>query len=504
MADLTISQLPELLEADLRGPDLLAIADVSASETKKITTAALFKQGMQILPAGSINGNRLIAGSVSVNELGADSVTAVQLADDAVDTAALQDNAVTDAKIAGLNGAKISPDTLPASSIDPASFDRGISRVGGALGIANAVGTGGVSGITWNDQGLITGGVPLRDSDLPIATATAIGGISVPADSGLVVSSAGVIDHKALMTPGTMSGISYDEHGHITGAVPLAGRDMPIATDADLGGVAITPGTGLSVDSSGFLSHADSGVAPGDYAKVTVDAQGHVTAGLALDAVDIPDLDAGIITTGQFSSQFIADGAITNRKLGNYAISYIQESTPPIVNVPVGTLWFQESSANFHIWNGNAWTATSQGRLSQENLRYCGIIDASSGLITGVTPFSTAAGYKIGEVLRPASDSETGIYFVIAVPGNSIGVTTGVTYDNGDWVLCNGQATGWARIDTLSAGGGGGGATRLDDLLDVDSSKTAPTNDVANNKLLMLNPVTNLWEGTLEVNGGVF
>lgn len=503
--DLTISQLPELLDADLRGPDLLPLADVSASETKKITTAALFKQGMQILPAGSINGNRLIAGSVSVNELGADSVTAVQLAGDAVDTAALQDSAVTDVKITnGVNGTKISPDTLPASSIDPASLDRGIDRAGGAIGIANAVGAGGVSGITWNDQGLVTGGVRLKDSDLPIATETTIGGISVPADSGLTVSSAGVIDHQALMAPGTTSGITYDEHGHLTGAVPLTSSDMPIATNVDLGGVAITPGTGLSVDSSGFLSHADSGVAPGDYAKVTVDAQGHVTAGLALDAADIPDLDAGIITSGQLSSQFIADGAVINRKLGDYAISYIQESTPPIVNVPAGTLWYQESTAGLHMWNGNSWMPVSIGRLSQENLRYCGIIDASSGLITGVTPFGTAAGYKIGDALRTASDSETGVYFVIAVPGNGIGVTPGVTYDNGDWVLCNGQVSDWARIDTLSAGGSGGGATNLDDLLNVDSSKTAPDRDVADNRLLMLNPVSNLWEGTLDVNGGKF
>lgn len=503
--DLTISQLPELLEADLRGQDLLPLADVSASGTKKITTAALFKQGMQILPAGSINGNRLIAGSVSVNELGADSVTAVQLADDAVDAAALQDNAVTDAKIAnGINGAKISPDTLLAGSIDPTSLDRGINRVGGAIGIANAVGAGGVSGITWNDQGLITGGAPLRGSDLPVATATAVGGISVPSDSGLTVSSAGVIDHQALMTPGRTSGISYDEHGHLTGAVPLRGSDMPIATNVELGGVAITSGTGLSIDSSGFLSHTDSGVAPGDYAKVTVDAQGHVTAGLALDEADIPDLDASVVTTGQFGSQFIADGAITNRKLGDYAISYIQEAIPPIVNVPAGTLWYQESTAGLHMWNANSWMPVSIGRLSQENLRYCGIIDASSGLITGVTPFGTAAGYKIGDVPRTASDAETGVYFVISVPGNGIGVTSGVTYDNGDWVLCNGQATGWARIDTLSAGGGGGGATNLDDLLNVDSSRTAPDRDTADNRLLMLNPVSNLWEGTLDVNGGIY
>ena len=41
MADLQISQLPILLEADLAGGDELAVVDGSASETKRITAKAL-------------------------------------------------------------------------------------------------------------------------------------------------------------------------------------------------------------------------------------------------------------------------------------------------------------------------------------------------------------------------------------------------------------------------------------------------------------------------------
>jgi hypothetical protein len=46
------------------------------------------------------------------------------------------------------------------------------------------------------------------------------------------------------------------------------------------------------------------------------------------------------------------------------------------------------------------------------------------------------------------------------------GTHAGLTYDNGDWVLCLGTIAGWTRVDTLS-GVAGGGATHLDDLLDV-------------------------------------
>jgi hypothetical protein len=154
-----------------------------------------------------------------------------------------------------------------------------------------------------------------------------------------------------------------------------------------------------------------------------------------------------------------------------FSIAYIQEANPGTVDPGhVGMMWFQESTAGLHMWNGNSWMPISIGRLSQENLRYCGVIDASTGLVAGVTSFGTAAGYKIGDALGGATDAHTGVYFVITTAGNSIPETPAITYDNGDWVLCNGSAAGWIRVDTLSGGGGGGGVTHLTDLLDVTTA----------------------------------
>jgi len=212
-----------------------------------------------------------------------------------------------------------------------------------------------------------------------------------------------------------------------------------------------------------------------DSTKVTTDARGNITAGALLAAADVPNLDASKITTGSFPEALIGDGTITREKLKDYSISYIQEATPPVTGVPVGVMWFQESTAGLHMWNGNSWMPISIGRLSQENLRYCGTIDATNGLITGITPFGTSAGYKIGDPLKGATDQATGVYFVVSVPGSGIPETPAITYDNGDWVLCNGAAAGWIRIDTLSGGGGGGGASHLNDLLDV--TLTTPSQD---------------------------
>ena len=413
MADKRISELDPLASSELRNLDELAIADHSASETKKITTGDLFLEGVKILPAGSIEGNRLVSNSVTSLELAPDSVTDSELADDAVDTAAIEDAAVTDAKIAsGIDGAKITNDTLTADKIDASSFDRGIDKTTGQIGITNNIAASGVSGITWNEQGLITGGTRLQPNDLPVATDADVGGISVPANSGLVVSPAGAIDHVTLTPAGTMSGITYDEHGHINNAVPLSANDLPIANNTVIGAVSVPVGAELEIDGFGALTHVDSPVAPGKYPKVTVDQKGHVTLGEALTQGDIPALDTSNITTGEFGEQFIADKSITRRKLADYSISYIQETEPTPTNLHIGTLWYQESTSFLHMWNGNSWMGIGIGRLSQENLRFCGVINADTGLITGVTGFGVGAGYGIGDPLDAATDNQTGVYFV--------------------------------------------------------------------------------------------
>lgn len=507
MADLRISQLPNLIEADLRGPDLIPLADVSASETKNITTAALFKQGVTLLPNSSIPGSRLVGDSVTAAELAPNSVGASELADNSVDTRALQTGAVTDTKVAGdINGGKILVDSLPADRLALNALDRGLDRSSGAIGHTHQIAASTVSGITWDREGHITATRSLAGTDLPIASRRSIGGISVPADSGLTVSSTGEIDHVALMSPGTISGITFDDHGHIKGAVPLRSADLPLAFGYSAGAVVIPTGGTLEIDGNGAVSHATSGVAPGTYPKVEVDALGHVKRGSALSTGDIPDLDTSFITSGTFPEERIADGAITRRKLADYSIAFIQEAQPLLTDVHVGALWYQESTASLHMFNKNSWMPVSIGRLSQENLRFCGLVNATTGALTGVTPFGTTAGYKIGDPPRTADDPQTGVYFVVETAGNAVGVTPGITYDPGDWLLCNGATAGWVRIDTLTSGGGGGGggATHLDDLLNVDTSKTVADRDIADNQLMIFNPVSNLWESCIDVYGGTY
>ena len=85
MADLRITDLPELLATQLQGTDPVAIVDLSASTTKKITVENLIQDGINLLPDGSIPGDK-VNSSIELNSISGDvlidnSVTAQKLAD---------------------------------------------------------------------------------------------------------------------------------------------------------------------------------------------------------------------------------------------------------------------------------------------------------------------------------------------------------------------------------------------------------------------------------------
>ena len=61
MPDLEISRLPQIAGTDLQGTDPLALADLSASETKKVTVADLLTKGIDFISNDSISGDQIIS-----------------------------------------------------------------------------------------------------------------------------------------------------------------------------------------------------------------------------------------------------------------------------------------------------------------------------------------------------------------------------------------------------------------------------------------------------------
>ena len=441
------------------------IADDAITQAKIANLAV----GTDNLAANAVTAAKIANDTITATQIAANAITASELADSAVDTASILDTAVTDAKISAVSGTKITDGTITAAKLNTSNLDRSINVASGNLGINNAV-TGGASarnGITYNNEGLITSTTALVASDIPEATTTAVGGVSVPTAGGLAVTAAGAISIANTITAATISGITFDEQGLITAATALVAGDLPEATASAIGAISVPVSSApLTVSNTGILSIADSGVTAGTYTKVTVSDQGFVTDGETLVEADIPDLPATKITTGTFGTDFVANDAITMDKLANLSTGFIQEASPDISNLPTGVFWLQESTGQLRIFNGNSFFSVGFGRLAEENLRFCGTFNASNGTIVTLTAFGTSAGFTVSNAIPAGTATLTGAYFVCVTAGNGTAVVPSTSFDAGDWCLCVGPDN-WDRIDTLS---GPGSVSSLNDLSDVTLS----------------------------------
>jgi hypothetical protein len=451
MADLRISQLPALAGADLSATDLLAVADVSASETKKLTSKDLIQYGVAIIDDGSINGSKLATSSVNAAQLGANSVGSSELADDAVDTAAIANLAVTSAKIAsGVDGAKLSDGTVTAAKIATASLDRGLDKVSGAIGHANSVTAGTFNGITFDTQGHITATTAIAASSLPVATTTTAGIVSVPSASGLSVSGVGALSHTSSITGATVSGITFNNSGHITAATALVAADLPNATTTTKGAVTVPAGD-LTV-TSGSLTHTLSGAAAGTYTKVTVTTTGHITAGTTLSAADIPSLPASKITSGLLDIALFGTNSITGAKLANNSTVQIggATSTSGIVTFPspqfTGEFFFDANNADLYLYDGNTWQPIT---VISGNLVYAGTYNAATNTVRSVTTQGSAIGLTIGAALPAASATNLSYYVVVSDSGTGVSPAPVVALAPPDMLVSSG--TTWDHVDVSNA-----------------------------------------------------
>ena len=343
MADLRISQLPPLTGAILQADDALAIVDVSASETKKITSKDLIQSGIGLIDAGSIPGSKinfsLPAGSIGTTELADGAVTAQKLANNstAVYGAALPAAGVYQGQLAVLAG---DGKAYIWSGSAWTAFGTGItSIVGGQVGdITTTVTTVGsdVSVYAQVDDSTVpaafscwpsatAGSVELRTivpADLPIATTTTAGIVTVPSGGGLAIDGGDsglgsdlVIDNDIAPSSDNLL-VAYNAKGLVIGGRAIQGGDLPIATNGSVG--AISAGPEFVVTPAGQLQIKNQVTASG-HPYVEYDENGLITSGRDLTDTDIPELDASKITSGTFPTDLLADGSVTRAKMADYS-----------------------------------------------------------------------------------------------------------------------------------------------------------------------------------------
>jgi len=487
--DLKISGLPPLAGALLQAADPLAIADLSASETKKVTVKDLVQGGVALIDDGSIPGAKVNftppPGSISTTALANGSVTAVKLADSstAVIGAGLPAAGAFIGQLAVAGGKTYIWDgawqpLVSAGSVNVVLPDTtgnvtiGVVQANDSVALSAELADTTAAKLFYAGPTTAGGATTAREivgADLPTATASEQGVVKVSGDGLRMVGGRIEVDNDIAVTPSGEAHLAvFNSKGLATSTRLITASDLPLAT-AGAPGI-VMPGSDLVVQATGQLDHEQKVPGGSTFAKVTVNATGHVTGGSALVAADIPGLDASKIITGVLNAAQIANRSITSDKLADYAIAYIQDTQPANTNTHHnGMLWLNPLAQQIRMWDGNVWVPIGVGALSEQNLRFCGLFDATDGKITILTQFGRDAGYKVGDVLPTATDQLTGCYFVVDTAGNGTAVTPGVAYDPGDWCICLGVAQGWSRVDTLSGGGGGGGSSTLDGLIDVDA-----------------------------------
>ena len=122
MADLRITELNALLPADVVAQDQLAIADVSASETKKIGAKALGEAVIRLLDNESIPGSKVDLGTLVID--GSD------ITDDSIPGDALEENSVTTRELApnAVETENIKNGEVTATKLSDDVAERGLSQ----------------------------------------------------------------------------------------------------------------------------------------------------------------------------------------------------------------------------------------------------------------------------------------------------------------------------------------------------------------------------------------
>jgi hypothetical protein len=481
MADLRISELAALAGVNLTAGDFLAIADTSASESKKIAIEDAIGYGVTLIADATIPGAKILfnAGQIAGSKITSSSITATELANDCVTSAKLADGStvslVTTLPAVGAYIGQLALDTDNNYSIycwDGSSWV--LPKASGSINAINGSTTGAVNIVATSSGDTVTisatldnttaaaqflagptaaagsvGYRTLTSGDLPTATTTAKGAVQVNGEGLRMDGSIVEIDNDVSASGGTFSVVNYNAKGLVTDGRAIGSADIPVATAGSTG--AISPGSGLTVTGAGQLNHSNN-ITASTATKVTFDAEGHITAGSALADTDIPNLPASKLTSGTISTSVIGNNSITGTKLANAATVKFggAGSTAGVVTFPTpdfqGQYFFDALNGDLYLYDGAAWQPIT---ITSGELVYGGTYNAITNQIKTVTAAGGAAGLTVGQPLPNASASNLRYYVVVADSGTGTAPAPTVSLAPPDMLVSSG--TTWDLIDISNA-----------------------------------------------------
>jgi hypothetical protein len=479
MADLKISDLPALAGADLIAGDLLVA--VNNSETKKLTVADLVANGVTLIADDTIPGAKIL--------FAAGGIATADIADAGVTTAKVANGGITAAKLGNESTVDLVT-TLPSSGAFTGQLaldtDDNFLYVWNGSAWVSLKAAGSLNAITGDTTGTVNitattsgssvtvaatidntvsanqfmagptsagGTVAYRTidgSDIPVATTSAKGGVIVNGE-GLRMDSNTIEVDNDVTASSTHHVVTYSAKGLVTGGRVLSATDLPAATSTAKG--AVIPGTGLVVDVNDNINHSNS-VAAGTYTKVTVDAQGHISAGATLAAADVPALPASNITSGTFGSALFANDSITASKLADQSTCKFggAGATDNVVTFPAGDykgqLFFDEKNEDLYIFTSESFLPIT---VISGNLVNAGTYNANTNLVGSVTTAGSAAGFSAGGALPTPATGNLNYYVVVSDSGTGSGNAPAVSLAPPDMLISLGSGSTFQLIDVSNA-----------------------------------------------------
>ena len=484
MADLKISELNALAGGNLVAADELAIVDDSASETKRITVTDLVGNATTLIADATIPGAKILfsAGGIAGASIADGGISTAKVADDAITAAKLGNESTVDLVTTlpgtGAFTGQIALDTddnkiyiWDGSAWQSVKGAGSVNAVNGsAAGIVNtATSTSGdtVTITTSLDNttaaaqflGGPTGAAgtvgyrALVGTDIPTPTTNTKGAVIVNGEGLRMDGDTIEVDNDVTANSSTYQAVQFDSKGLITAGRDITAADLPAATSGAVG--AVKPGTGLTMGAAGALNHTNA-LAASTAAKISYDAQGHVTAGTTLDLTDIPDIPASKITSGTFGSGFLAENSVTATQLADYGIAKISSSQP----TPefAGQLWVNPTDRTAYVWVGQVeppegyYLPLNNEFGAQANLRFGGTYNASTNTVASLNSYGAEAGLTVASALIAPTAASSGIYLLVTATGTGTSPAPAVSLDVGDWILSPGVGTTWSHINLVGAG----------------------------------------------------
>jgi hypothetical protein len=462
LADQRITQLTSLPAASVAANDVLPIADISASETKKVTVQDLADAAVDLASVGAIDISKidqnsaiklgaaaLASGAVTAVKLAADSSVAVQA------TAPITDNFEgrgyfnsTSGNLQVFNGTSYQQVVMPTAGIADGAITTA-KIADGSITSAKlaALGSSNITDGSITTAKIADGAVTAAKIATDTITATQIAAGAV-GSSELASGSVTYSKIQNVSATDRLLGRSTAGSGTVEEIIcTSAGRALLDDADAaaqrtTLGLGTLATATGTWTNGSSF-SGTSSGTNTGDQTitltgDVTGSGTGSFAATIASAAVTNAKLAADAVSTTK-----VVDDAITAAKLADNSAAIVAAATPSGTGSFIGQQWINTNTGIEYTWTGSQWLRqASLGTINISDSTPINLAvsypDAYSATITATSDTQAAnsvwAGPTTGanaaptfRALTPADlPDATASTKGIIQPGTGLAVTSGV------------------------------------------------------------------------------